>query len=200
MAQSSWDSMVLPFLQTAGTAFTVAGDYSTAGGIAAASNFNAGVNDQNSAIVLSQGADAAIRQQRIAYLTEGAGRAAIGGSGLRFDGSALDVLAMSASQAELGKQTILYNARVKAMGYNNSATLDRLKGDAAVTQGRMKAASDSILGGAAAYGLLSKMPGTGTPIPEDTSFGSDYGAGYEAMYAAEEATSYEAADLLALVL
>jgi hypothetical protein len=59
---------------------------------------------------------------------------------------------MSASEAKLDEETVLYNGRLKAMGYQSDAVLERQAGKVAKQQGYINAASYLVGGaGQAAY-------------------------------------------------
>ena len=82
----------------------------------------------------------------------GAVRAAQGHSGGTGDaGSVLDIIGDSAAQSELEKQNILYRGELKARGYTNTATLDTISGQNAVTSSYYKAGSELLSGGVGVY-------------------------------------------------
>ena len=118
---------------------------------AAASNYNATINEQNAAIVRQNAADKAKQADREKYLRLGAIRAAQGRSGGTADsGSVLDVLGDVAAQSELEKQQIIYQGEQQARGYTNTAQLDRAGADNAESSGMFKAGSE-LLGGFSSY-------------------------------------------------
>lgn len=82
---------------------------------------NAKISDQNALIVREQTAADVALQTREAKRKQGAAIAAAGASGLRGDGSILDVLADSAAQAEADRQTLKYKGELRAMGYEQEA-------------------------------------------------------------------------------
>src|SRR5262249_6097014 len=88
--------------------------------------------------------------------------AAYGASGVTAEGSPLDVLASSAYKAEMDRQTILYDGRIKAMGYEDQAALDRAK-----------AGNEMMSGIGDAAGILMKGAGDiYEMMPSDLSKGS----------------------------
>jgi hypothetical protein len=119
-----------------------------------AAEYNAAVANNN-AIAARQQADAnAAAQQRKARLTLGSMRAGYGAAGVGLEGSPMDVLEQSASMAELDRQNILYGGALKAQGYESTAGLELMRGDAAVTGSYFNAGS-ALLTGAAKAGAFS---------------------------------------------
>lgn len=128
---------------------------------AMASEYNADVAQQNAAIAAQQGQAAVAAQQRTAARTIGSMKAAYGASGVQVDsGSPLDVLADSASMAELDKLTTQYNYALRGMGYSQQANLANMNAESATTSSLLSAGGQ-LAGG---YGNYLKMGG-GTPIP-----------------------------------
>lgn len=125
-----------------------------------ASRYNAQLADRNATVATQQGEVAAEQQRRVNQMRLGSIQAGYGASGVTMEGSPLDVLAESASQAELEAQNIKYNASLKAMGYGDQAALDRSSAANAETAGMYSAAGSLLTG----YGRYKAM-GTGTPIP-----------------------------------
>ncbi len=119
-----------------------------------AANYNAQVAQQNATIAQQQAQQEAELQQREARKRIGAAHAGYGASGITMEGSPLDVLEASASNAELDKQTILYNGRIRALGYQNTATLDKYSASEALTSSYYDAFGALLSGGAktAQYG------------------------------------------------
>lgn len=115
-----------------------------------AGEFNAQVNLQNAAAAQSQASMRASQQQRETLLRVGAIRAAHGASGGTADGSVLDVLADTAAQGEMQRQSIIYGGEMQARGYQNTATLDIFGAKAAGRAGTLKAGSELLSGAAAA--------------------------------------------------
>lgn len=112
--------------------------------------YNAAVATRNAGIARDQaGADAAA-QQRLAVQKIGAARAGYAASGVTAEGSPLDVLSMSAANAELDKQNILYKGELRAMGYKESGALDLARGKAAATKGFVNAGA-ALFGAAGNY-------------------------------------------------
>lgn len=112
-----------------------------------AADFNAAVAERNAKLSQDAAAAQADTQDRQARQRLGAIRAAYGGSGVSSEGSPLDVLENSASLAELDKQNILYSGNLRAMGFTDTAALDRFSGSNAQSASYLSAAS-TLIGGA----------------------------------------------------
>jgi len=113
-----------------------------------AANYNAQTDMQNASMAEDQGRTQIYSQQRSAAQTIGAARAQYSASGIDSgQGSALDVLEASATQAALDSSMIKYNSDVKAYGYRRSAALGIYEGDQAKT-GSYYSAAGSLLSGA----------------------------------------------------
>lgn len=124
-----------------------------------AANYNAKLAAQNAAIAQQQAQSQATQQQAQARAKIGAAEAAYGASGVDAgSGSPLDVLSSSAQQSEFGRQTILYNGNLKALGYNDQTQLDNAAAGNALAQGDLKAGSAVLTGAAGAAG---KFGGSG---------------------------------------
>jgi hypothetical protein len=76
----------------------------------------------------------------------------------------MDVLEQSASMAELDRQNILYGGTLKAQGYESTAGLELMRGDAAVTGSYFNAGS-SLLMGMGKMGSFSGGDGSGNYAP-----------------------------------
>lgn len=150
----------IPFIALA---FTVVSTISQAQAAKKEANYNAAISERNAGIARDQAAADAEAQGRFARQKIGAARAAYGASGVTQEGSPIDVLAMSAANAELDRQNILYKGELRATGYQDTANLDRMRGSSAVKRGYGEAAS-SILTGAGKY--YSNKPQTGYSIGE----------------------------------
>lgn len=130
----------------AGAAVSAYGAVQQANAQKTAAQFNASLNERN-AVVATQQADAeAARIQRESGRVQGRMAAGFGASGLTLEGSALDALGDSAAMAQLDIETVKYRGRLQAMGYHDSATLDRISGKTAEEQGYLRAASEVLTG------------------------------------------------------
>ena len=131
----------------------------------AAGKFNAAVAEQNATVARQEAAMLSQQQDRENYKRLGAIRAAQGKSGGASDeGSVLDVIGDAVSQGELQKQYIARAGAMKARGYEQTATLDRVKAYNDRSAGYM-AAGSTFLGGAASYSGSSG----GRTLPNTTS-------------------------------
>jgi hypothetical protein len=134
-----------------------------------AANYNAQLAQRNAQIATDQAGMDAEMQQRDARRRIDAAAAGFGASGLvTSEGSALDVLASSARDAELDRQTILYRGKLRALGYSDQSTLDQTQADNASAAGFGKAGAALLTGAGLAY----RMFPTGTSPAGDGA--SDY--------------------------
>lgn len=168
----------LPFLQIAGTVMSVVGALNQSSARAEAADYNAAVSERNAGIARQQGAAEAEQTRRMNALRIGSIKAGYAASGVQQEGSVLDVLESSVSQAKLEEQNVMYNAELRAMGFSDSAALSRSQASSARSSGLYDAAGKAILGGAKAYDMFNNKPdgakaydtsnnkpGAGTPIP-----------------------------------
>lgn len=149
-------AVAIPYIAMAVTAVGAIGQAQSA---ASASKYNAAVNTQNALVAEQQGEAAAQAQERDAQRRLGAAVAAYGASGVDITtGSPTDVLADSSRMAALDNLTTRYNYRMRALGYQNQATLDTSSARNSSTAGYLSAI------GSAASMYRSSSAG-GTPIP-----------------------------------
>lgn len=138
------------------TIFSAVGSIQQGNAQAKADKYNAAVATQNAQIAKDQAAANLSQQQTDAYRKLGAIKAGYGASGIGTSGSPMDVLADSFTQSELDANTIIYNGKIKAAGYTNTANLDNASAANARSAGYTNAASSLLLGGAKAYGSADK--------------------------------------------
>jgi hypothetical protein len=160
-------------IQAIGTAFSVMGALNQGQQAKNAADYNAAVANNNAIAARQQAEANAAAQQRKARLQLGSMRAGYGAAGVGLEGSPMDVLEQSASMAELDRQNILYGGELKAQGYESTAGLELMRGDAAVT-GSYFTAGSSLLTGAAKAGAFS---GAETGVAEDTLYFDDWDTG-----------------------
>lgn len=138
-------AVAIPLIMVAGAALSAYGAIQQAQAQKAAANYNAELNERNATVALQQAEFEADRVRRASTKMQGAITAGYGAAGV-FGGSALDVLADSAAQAQLDIETVKYKGHLQALGYRSSAELDRFSGEVAEQQGQMRAASEFITG------------------------------------------------------
>lgn len=126
-----------------------------------AANHNSQLAAQQALIAQQQAEQDAQTQQRQARQRIGAASAAYGASGVSGDGSPLDVLSTSASQAELDRQNILYKGKLKSLGYQDQSQLDTAAAGQAQAGGALKAGSAVLTGASNAAGKLGSGGGAG---------------------------------------
>lgn len=133
-------------ISTVGTIVSTVGALSQGFASADASSYNAKLAQQNAVASRQQAAASARTADIEARKRLGAIEANVGASGVSMEGSPLDILQESARAAEMDRLNILYGGEVRARGYENTATLDRFKGDAAETAGYLSAGRE-LMGG-----------------------------------------------------
>lgn len=142
----------VPYAIMAGAAVSAMGAMSAAKAQTQAANYNAQQNTLNARAALDQTNADVSRQQRRAEQIHGSLIAGVGASGVTMEGSPNDALRMSVENASLDEHNLRYMGQLKATGYYNEATLNRVSGQTATTQGYYGAASSLLTGaGQAAY-------------------------------------------------
>ena len=119
----------------------MAGALAQGGGARAAGEYNAQVKEYQAQSSLLQAAEdeRRLRVQARGKIAET--RATIGASGITAEGSALDVLAASASNAALDALTVRHQGQMKAWAYRAGAASDLFEGKLAYEAGQIGAAS-----------------------------------------------------------
>lgn len=131
-------------------------------GNAQAAEYNAAIARQNAAIAREQGVAAADAQWRNAERTIGAMKASFGASGIQSDnGSPLEAIMDSARMATLDNLTTKYNYELKAVGFENQATLEGMKAKTSRTSGVLNAFASM----GQAYSMYKGFGGGGLTIP-----------------------------------
>ena len=136
-----------PAMMMAGAALSAYGAIQQGNQAKSAANYNAQLRTRDSAVALQQAGQEAQQVRWAGQRAQGSLLAGYGASGVTSEGSPMDVLAASASQAKLDEETVLYKGRMKSTGFLESATLDRFQGENAQQQGQLQAAS-YLIGGA----------------------------------------------------
>lgn len=158
-------AVAIPIMMVAGAAISAAGAMQQARAQSSASEYNAQLAERNAILARSQTeADTAVFRQQ-AELKQGSLIAAYGASGVTGEGSPADILAMSAANAKRDENMIRYKGDLTAMGYRETAVLDRMQGRQAIEGGNYAAASSLLTGaGNAMSGYTAATRGYGTPI------------------------------------
>ncbi len=115
---------------------------------------NAQLSEENANQALLLSAQEERRQRIVGAKALGSIKAGFGASGVTMDGSAFDVLAASAAQAELDAMNIRYAGESKRRSYLNEAAAGRFSGSMARTAGRLGAAASVIDSGTKAASLI----------------------------------------------
>lgn len=138
----------ISWVMIAGAAVSAAGAYSQGQAGKAAADYNTRLRERDATVALNQSSQEAIQFQSRAAQAHGTLLAGYGASGVATDeGSPMDALRMSAANAKLDEGTILYKGRLKATGYYDDATLNRMAGRTAEEQGMFNTASSLLVGG-----------------------------------------------------
>ena len=140
--------------QIASTAFSAIGQLQQGQAQSSAAKYNENIARNNAIAAQQQATANAETQRRRAAQVQGAMRASIGASGVSAEGSALDLLESSAMAAEMDTQNILYQGKLKSMGYTQTAELEKMRGRNAMSQAYSGAGS-ALIGGFAKMGGFS---------------------------------------------
>jgi hypothetical protein len=150
-------------LAVAGTAMQAIGQVRQGQAAKAAADYNAQVANNNAIVAEQQAQSQAMVQGRRATMQNGGLLANMAANGVDVgEGSPLDILSQSAANAEMDRQNIIYNGRVKAQSLRNQAQLDTFQGETAQQNGWMSAAGTLLSGGSKAWGM--SQGGTGSTI------------------------------------
>lgn len=116
--------------------------------------YNAQINkyNANQSILQAQEDERRLRQKTTQIL--GQSRANIGASGIQSSGSPLDVMEMSASNAELDALTVRHQGQLRAWAYEQGANLDLSKGYMAQEGGRLAQGGAALKGAASLLGMI----------------------------------------------
>lgn len=127
---------------------------------------------QQAAEAESKGQYDAMRSGMLATQRIGTATAAYGASGVGAgSGSVLDVTQAAHQNAELDRLNILHGADIRAINYDNQASMDRFGGESAVMGGYWKALGALSMGAVKADGM-----GAGPPQTTGTTSGVGDGA------------------------
>lgn len=161
----TWIVPLLPYIAAAGAVVGAYASIKSGQAASAAADYNAKIATQNAEAMRQQGIQAQAAQRRDMGLKLGTLAANTGASGVdSTTGSPLDVLSSSIQQGTLDNLNIKYNYQMKAMGYQNSGTLDSAQSKSASTAGYLGAAG-SLLGGAVQAGsIYSQQHPGGIPV------------------------------------
>jgi len=129
-----------------GSAVSAMGAMAQANASAAAAEYQAQVAEQNAEATRERAYADSLSQSRTNRRRLGVVRAAYGASGMQFEGSALDLYGDQVLENELEKNRIRDAGEVRAVGYENDATLRRAEAKSYRSAGRIGAAS-AMIGG-----------------------------------------------------
>lgn len=141
-------------------------------------NYQAKIQSKNAYEATAAASLNADRQDLIAAKSIGGTKAGYAAAGVdASSGSVMDVLAASAANAELDRQNIIHGGDLRAVNYENQASMDRLGASNAIKASYFNALS-SLVGGASSavsnYSKKSKSADTGDgPDSGDSSSDSN---------------------------
>lgn len=129
------------------TAVTAYGQYKSGRDQRKAARYNAEIQRQNAREAEKKAAHDALNQESQNRRITGAQRAAYGASGITMAGTPLDLMSDTVTQGELDRLSILHGGSVEAANYRAQARLSIMRGKAAASAGKIRAAG-TLLGGA----------------------------------------------------
>lgn len=150
----------IPVVMVAGAVIQGLGAMQQARAAETAARVNAATDARNAVVVQEQAAVEAARYRKAYAYQEGSMIATRGASGVAEEGSPLAVLADSAANARLDSEMIEYKGKLRAMGYYNNATLNRMAAEQAHEQGDYASAAAILQGvgrAGAAYTAGSRL-------------------------------------------
>ena len=115
----------------------------------AVGKYNAKLAENNAVAARATAKENASREARLGMKRMGA---------LRASGASLDVLEDNALEEELNLLTILHGGESRAIGEENTARLDRARGDAAASSSLFTASGELLKGGAKAFSVYDASP------------------------------------------
>lgn len=146
----------LPYIAAAAGVAGAAGTIINAKAQKDAANFNRQVAEQNSVIAAQQGQVALEQQRRKAYTALSALRANAGASGASIEGSALDILGESASNAAFDELNLGYQTELQKRGFGNEVNLAGTAAKNAMGPGTYLSAAAQLGSGASNAYMLSR--------------------------------------------
>ena len=156
-------AVAIPFLLVASAVVGTVAAIKSSQAQSAAADYNAKVAQQNAAAATQQGLQAQMQQRQDAERKLGLMEANYGANGIDpGSGTATDVINDSISQATLDNLNIKYNYQLKALGYQNSATLDSSAASNDTTAGYLSAAGAAL--GGASSALKYQYGNSGVPV------------------------------------
>lgn len=147
--------IVIAAIAVAGAAVSAVGAIKQGQAAEAAANYNAAVAENNGKMAIDQASLQEDQQRRQSRAQLGQMRAQYAASGIQLEGTPMDVLEMSARDAELDALTIRYGGQMRALGYKNDAALSRFEGSTAASNANWKAGGTMLQGIASAAGSMS---------------------------------------------
>ena len=139
----------IPFLMAGGGVMSAVGSIMGGNAAKAAGDYNANIATQNAGIAETEGNIAIAQQQRKAEEVIGQQTASYGASGVSgTTGSPMDLLKQSAATSAMDAANIRYSYNLKAAGYTQNATIDKMQGEMAQQNSYYSAAGQLLNAGA----------------------------------------------------
>lgn len=155
-------------LGIAGGALSAVGDIYQGESTAASLDAQAQLNQENSALALQQGAFDSYRQGLQVSSRLGSIKAGFGANGIAStSGSVLDVMQASAAKGAMDVENIYHGAQVRAINYQNEASMEQLGANNALNASYLNAIGVAVGSGAKAFGSSSSTA-SNTPDVEST--------------------------------
>lgn len=139
--------MAVPLI-IAGALIGAAGKVKAGADAKEAADFDSSIKSAQGQEALQEGQENERRARLQSRYQIGGERAAIGASGVKAEGSPLEVLQNSVSNAELDALTIRHQSQLKAWSYEQGAAASQMEGRAAQSQAGFGAAGSLLSGGA----------------------------------------------------
>jgi hypothetical protein len=152
----------LPLVLTAvSTAVKVIGAIRQGKSESRAAEYNAAIAERNATIARQQASQQAAQVARENRMRIGTLRANVGAAGITMEGSPIDVLGDVVSQGELERQNEIYRGEIRALGFEDTASLERMRGSSAKSAGYLRAGTALLSGAAQGYGQYEDIYGGG---------------------------------------
>lgn len=152
----------------AGTAVSAVGAIAQGNAAKKAANYNAAVGEVNAQAARRDAKENARRQRRLNRKAAGTIR--------NKEGFSMDVLEDNVREGELAALDLIHGGEVKAIGFEQGAALERMRGKAAQRAGYFSAAGTLLKGGSSLSGSFNSSGNVSAAGMGDTP-GTSYGTG-----------------------
>ena len=174
---------VATYASIASAAITAVSAISQGQASKAAGDRNAAIAARNAEIARANGAANAEAERKDVARRIGAQVAGYGASGVAFEGTPLDVLGETAENGEKDVQNTLYQAELRAIGFNDESSFQTFKGNTAQTAGFFGAGGALLKGigdyaeknaGSASTTLTTSTPALGKGVSPSNAPGTPF--------------------------